>query len=178
MFNALKKLFIRKSEKGNFWFFVGFFLLAIFYITITMRIDKALADLIEKNEKLSREMRLLESQVIKSKEVKEKLYQLERIIENYRSCLPKPEDVNNIAILLGGSAKNSDLELEKLTFKREGGKTYIFNLKLSGSFFSFIDFLDKVWASPFLMGVRSFNLSVSQDGSALKIDIDFVVLER
>lgn len=179
MFSGLRRVFIDDSDKKSFWFFgsIGLLLL-IFYTTMTVRIDRALEDLISKNERLSKEISLLESQVIRAKEVKEKLYQLESIVESYRSFLPRGEDINGIAILLGSSAKNSDLELEKLTFKKEGEKVSVFNLKLSGNFFSLINFLDKVWTSPFLIGVKSFNLSAAQDDSLLKVDIAFAVLER
>ncbi|MCX8128251.1 MAG: type 4a pilus biogenesis protein PilO [Synergistetes bacterium] len=180
MFVYLRNVLSERFKKKDFWFFwgLGLILLIIFHLTVTIKFNSMLTDLMEKDQKLSKEISILESQVIKSKDVKEKLYQLIGIVETYKAFLPKSEDVNNVAILLGSSARNSGLELEKLTFRREKEKISAFNIKLSGNFLSIMDFLNKVLVSPFLIGVKGFNLSVAQDSLTLKMDIDFLVLER
>ncbi|MDK2871885.1 MAG: Pilus assembly protein PilO [bacterium] len=171
------KAFFRKGGFSFFWV-IGVVGLIIFYLVVTLRIDGYLTELRVKDQKLSREIRMLERQIIRSKTMKEKLLHLQNIIENYKALLPSSENLNEIAILLGSSAKNCGLELEKLTFRKAKDKTSIFNLRLKGSFFSFIDFLDKVWSSPFLIGVKDFSLSAAQEGTFLVANLNFIVLER
>lgn len=152
--------------------------LTVFFLAVTLRLNNRLEDLKRVDERLSIEIRKLESQIVKSKEVKEKLQELLNLIESYKALLPRSEDINNIAILIGSSARNSGLELERLTFKREKEKHIIFNLRLRGTFLSLIDFLDKIWRSTFLIGIRSLQITATNDVPIINVEIDLVTLER
>jgi len=156
---------------------IGVIALVVFFFILTLRLSDALENMRAKDQKLSSEIRRLEAQIIKAKEVKEKLEILLNLVERYRAFLPKAEDANNVAILLGSSARNSGFELERLVFRREN-RVMIFNLRLKGSFSSLIDFLDKIWGSTFLIGVRDIKVTASNEAPILNVELELRSLER
>ncbi|MCD6362381.1 MAG: type 4a pilus biogenesis protein PilO [Synergistetes bacterium] len=153
--------------------------LILFYLFLTLRIGDELKSLEERSRRLTLEVRRLEAQIVKSKQLKKKLQELSVMVNSYKAFLPKSEDIDKIAILLGSSARNSGLTFDKLVFTRDKrAKKCIFNMRLSGNFSSLLDFLDKIWRAPFLIGVTSLRISALSEPSLLRVDITLATIER
>ena len=177
LFSSLRDSFKRRDFL--LMWSLGLVGLIVFYVFLTVRLNDELKALEERSERLTFEIKKLESQVVKSKELKRKLQELSKIVNNYKAFLPKSEDIDSIAILLGSSARNSGLSFDRLVFTRDRKtKKCVFTMRLKGTFSSLLDFLDRVWRSPFLIGVSSLRISALDEPSFLRIDMTLVTLER